>query len=135
MNLAGGGLLAAIAAASTGLAVWAGDNFAVAVPAATAAVLAAGFLFAEAWFERSRTVRLPEGGSEPKEVETVRVAFRSGRLGREAIADLLDRLERAGPNPELPGRQAEETRRLMQMPLAEFRNYVRYRLDDLESRS
>jgi hypothetical protein len=135
MNLARGGLLAAVAIISTGIAVWAGDNFALAVPAATVAVLAAGLLLVDAFLERSRTAGLPEGSSEPKETETIRAAFRSGRFGREAIADFLDRLERAGPNPGLPSRRAEETRRLMRMPYAEFRNYVRQRLDDLESRS
>jgi hypothetical protein len=135
MNLAWGGFLAVVAVVSTGIAIWAGDSFALAVPAASVAVLAAALLLADAFLGRPRAARLPEGSSEPREVETVRAAFRSGRLGREAIADLLDRLERAGPNPGLPSRRSEETRRLMRMPYADFRNYVRHRLDDLESRS
>lgn len=135
MNLGFGGLLVTVAVVATGLAVWAGDNFTIAVPAATGAVLAAGLLIADVALGRSRTARRPEEGAEAKEVDTVRVAFRSGRLGREAIADLLDRLERAGPNPELPRRHAAETGRLARMSAAEFRIYVRQRLDDLELRS
>lgn len=135
MNLGLGGLLVAAAVVATGLAIWAGDNFILAVPAATAAVLAAGLLFAEAVLESSRTARPPEGDTGSNEVGTLRVAFRSGRLGREAIAELLDVLERAGPNPGLPSRRADETSRIVHMPAAEFRSYVRQRLDDLESRT
>jgi hypothetical protein len=135
MNLGFGGFLGAVALLSTGVAVWAGDNFAVAVPAATVAVLAAGLLIADAALGGSRMARPPGDVAGPEEVGMLRAWFRSGRLGREAITELLDHLERAGPNPELPRRRAEEMSRLAQLPYAEFRSYVRQRLDDLESRT
>jgi hypothetical protein len=135
MNLPFGWFVPAVAVVATGIAVWADDNFSLAVPAAVVALLAAGFLFVDAFLGREPIARPSAGRSVSREAGPVRTAFRSGRLGREAIADLLDRLERGGPNPDLPGRRAEETRRLARMPSAEFRDYVRHRLDDLESRS
>lgn len=135
MNLGFQGFLVALAVLSTGLAIWADDNFALAVPLATAAVLAAGLLTVDVAFGRSRTARPLAAGAEPEELGMVRTAFRSGPLGREMIADLLDHLERAGPNPGLPRRREEETSRLVTIPHPEFRTYVRKRLDDLESRS
>jgi hypothetical protein len=135
MNFPFGWFLPAVAIVATGVAVWAGDNFSLAIPAAVAALLAAGLLFVDAVLGPGWVARRPEGPFLAGEAGPLRTAFRSGRLGREAIADLLDRLERAGPNPDLPGRRTEETNRLVRLPSGEFRNYVRQRLDDLESRS
>jgi hypothetical protein len=135
MNLPFGWFLPAVAVVATGIAVWADDNFSLAIPAAVVALLAAGVLLASAFPGRGRVARTPEGRDVTRDAGPVRTAFRSGRLGREAIVDLLDRLERAGPNPDLPGRLAEETRVLVRLPSVEFRDYVRQRLDDLESRS
>jgi hypothetical protein len=135
MNLVLDGLLLVVAVVATGVAIGAGDHFAVAVPAATLAVLAAGFLVADAALGRARPARPAGSVASREEVAMLRAWFRSGRLGREAITDQLDQLERSGPSPQLPRRAAEEMSRIAQMPYADFRNYVRQRLDDLESRS
>jgi hypothetical protein len=135
MNASFGWFLPAVAVVATVIAVWADDTFSLAIPAAVVALLAAGLLFVDAFLGREPVARSLEGGSAVREAGPLRTAFRSGRLGREVIADVLDRLERSGPNPSLPGRRAEETRHLLRMPSDEFRSYVRQRLDDLESRS
>jgi hypothetical protein len=135
MNSPFGWLLPALAVVATGIAIWADDNFTLAVPAAVAAVLAAALLFVEAVLARSRSTRPSEWGTTETEAGTMRAAFRSGRLGREAVVDLLDRLERDGPNPNLPARRIEETRELVRMSSRDFRNYLRQRLESLESRS
>jgi len=135
MNPPFGWLLPAVAVVATAFAIWAGDNLSLAAPAAVVALLAAGLLFVEGVLGLGRGARPLEGGALGKDAGTVRTAFRSGRLGREAILDLLDRLERVGPSPELSVRRTEETNRIVRMPSDEFQNYLRQRLDDLESRS
>jgi hypothetical protein len=135
MNGPIGGFLAGVAVFATVIAVWADDNFSLAIPAAIVAVVSAGLLFVDAFLERAPVNRPLEGHPAARDPGWLRTAFRSGHLGREAIADLLDRLERAGPHPDLPGRRAEETKRLGRMHPDEFREYLRQRLDDLESRS
>jgi len=135
MNRSLGWFLLAVAVVAMGIAVWADNNFRIAIPASVVAVIAAGLLFIDAFVGRETLPRPVEERPAVREAGPLRTAFRSGRLGRETIADLLDRLERAGPNPGLPGRLGEETKRILRMPADEFRNYVRQRLDDLESRS
>lgn len=129
------GLLSAFAVLGTGVAVWAGPNFSIAVPAATLALASAALLFVEAWAYRTPpfSVRFPS--IPPSPTYGLRGAFRSGHMGRETIVETLDRLERAGPNPELPVRGSEENRRIYRMPEREFREYLRERLDRLERRS
>lgn len=130
-----GWLVPAIAVVATGVAVWAGSNLAVALPSATVAIAAAGLLFAEVWL-RSPPLGRRGGPTAPRGAPSeVREAFRSGRLGREKLVLALDQLERAGPNPNLPGRRSEEIREFGRMNAAEFRTYVRRRLDELEERT
>lgn len=124
--------LVALALVATGLAVWAGTNLAAAVPAAVLALTAAALLFAEAWTSSGRPTAAA-GGRRGRSRDTLRAAFRSGRMGREAVVDLLDRLERAGPHPELPTRPVEELNALGRLTPAEFRHYVARRLDELEA--
>jgi hypothetical protein len=133
-----GWLLPTIALAATALAVWADSNFVLAIPAGVVAVTSAGFIFAEVWLRSSAPTvgaRGTAGQGGLAQARTARTAFRSGRLGREDVVAYLDRLELAGPNPELPGRRVEDMRRLARMSVAEFREYVRSRLDDLEART
>lgn len=127
--------LCAFATVATGIAVWAGPNVSVALPAAVVAVIAASLLFIEVGANRISSARLRRAAPSPSAVGTLRRAFTSGRLGREAIVDTLDRLERAGPNPNLPARQLEETGRILRMSEREFREYLRTRVDQLELRS
>jgi hypothetical protein len=129
-----GALLPAIAIVATGVAIWAGRNAAIAVPAGAFAVAAAGLLFAEAWTGRTRP-----GGSVIGDREegggAIRKAFRSGRLGRKRIVETVERLERAVPHPETARRTREEVDRLVALSPAEFREYLRAQLDELEART
>lgn len=129
--------LPVIALIAVGVAIWAGTNFSISVPAAGAAVVAAALLIREAASARGDAPP-PRGETTAITVpprRTVRATFAAGRLGREEIVVLLDTLERKGPNPMLPGRPASEVDRLARLPPAEFRAYLRRRLDDLEGRS
>jgi hypothetical protein len=127
--------LLAIAFVATAVAVWADTNLAVAVPAAGVALIAAALLFLDAWAAGGRPILRASVRRPPALHDSLRVAFRSGRMGRETVVDLLDRLERAGPNPELPARRPEELASLARLSPAEFRDYLRQRLDELEARS
>lgn len=135
MNPRLGWLLPGLAVVSTGVAIWADGNFALSVPAASVAVAAAGLFFVHVVpSEPSRPPR-PERPIVREGPARIRSAFRSGRLGREEILNLLDGLERSGPNPNLPGRRIEELAQLRGLSSREFRDYVRERLDDLEART
>jgi len=123
-----------VVAIAIGITFWAGDNFLISVPAAAVAVGASVLLFLEAWGVPpprppvSRTVTV-----NPRAL--ARDAFRAGRLGREMIVEMLDRLERSGPNPLLPATTPAEFERVSHLPRGEFRQYVRTRVEDLERRS
>ncbi len=134
MNSPFGWKLPLIAAVAIVVAIWAGRNVTIAIPAAAVAVGSGLLLLVEVWGipPAARPGDVSVGGS-PR--ITVRDLFRTGRLGREEIVELLDRLERAGPNPQLPGRGTEELDRISRLSRAEFRAYVRQRLGELEARS
>ena len=127
--------LSALAVTATGIAVWAGPNFTIALPAAVVAVIAASLLFVEAGADRISFPRPGRAAPVPSAAGSLRRAFTAGRLGREALVDTLDRLERAGPNPGLPARRLEETGRILRMTEREFREYLRTRIVQLELRS
>ena len=123
-----------VAALAIGVAFWAGTNFVISVPAAAVAVGAAGLLIVEAWGVPpprppvSRTVTV-----NPRAL--ARDAFRAGRIGREMVVEMLDRLERSGSNPLLAATSTAEFDRIGHLSRGEFREYVRTRLDELERRS
>ncbi len=129
-----GWLLPAGAIVCTGIAVWAGPNLPLALPAAALAVVCAGALFAGAWSDSvgRRRTRAPMQW-EP-DVFRLRTAIRSGPLGREEIIATLDRVERMGPNPNLPTRSADEIHELTHVSPEEFRVYLRRRLQEMEAR-
>lgn len=136
MRLPFGWLLVALAAVATALALWAGSNLALAVPAGVVAVAAAAFLFGEAWLRHGTRRAVPATPLPAADsASALRTNFRSGPLGREAIVVLLDRLEREGLHPELPARRPAEFARFARLSPAEFRRYVRDRLDELEAGS
>jgi len=135
MKRAPAALLIALAAGATGIALWAGPNPQIAGPAAATAVGAAALLFVgvglDAWSGRS----VPTPPAAPERDEFLfRFGFRSGRLGREEIVATLDRIERSGPTPLLPGRSVREVQSIVELPRADFREYVRHRIEDLEER-
>jgi len=135
MNRTASILLILVAGGATGVAIWADRNLALAAPAAAVAVLAAGLLFVGAWFDNPRApVPTPVLPTE-RDVYLFRFGFRSGRLGREEIVATLDKIERLGPTPELSPRSARDMTAITELSRAEFREYVRRRLDDLESRA
>ncbi|HTW39762.1 MAG TPA: hypothetical protein VMF04_02740 [Thermoplasmata archaeon] len=134
MKVRVGWFLPVVAVVLTGLALWAGPNVPLALPAAALAVVAAGFLFLGAWSD-SQGRRKPKVAMvwEP-DVFRLRTAIRSGPLGREEIITTLDRVERMGPTPGLPTRSTDEMNRLTRVSPEEFRRYLRHRLQDLEAR-
>jgi hypothetical protein len=135
MNRVVAGLLIAIAALATGVGVWAGGNLEFAAPAATTAVLAAGLLLVGVWLDRRPAAPAVPVAAPPRDEFLFRFGFRSGRLGREEVLSTLDRIERTGPNPNLPARSSEEIASVVGLPRADFREYVRRRVQDLEDRS
>ncbi|MGA8542652.1 MAG: hypothetical protein WB947_03815 [Thermoplasmata archaeon] len=129
-----GWFLPAVAIVATGIAIWAGPNLAIALPAAGLAVLAPGLLFAGSWLDaEERRGRRAATGFRP-EVFRLRSAIRSGPLGREELVTTLDRIERSGPTPNLRPRTVDEMHALIRVSPSEFRAYLRGRLDDLEAR-
>jgi hypothetical protein len=125
--------LIALAVAATLVALDAGSNLSVAIPAGVAAVVAAGLLFAGSLGEvawRSPPSREVE---PPMATSTLRAAFRSGRSGRLSIVLELDRIERLSTRPNLPMREAREEAELRRMSPSEFRAYLNARLDALEA--
>jgi hypothetical protein len=121
-----------IAAVAAIVGISAGSNLGLAVPAALLAILAGGFA---AWdTSRGPAVRATRPLVEPWEAPAVgvRAWFSEGSMGREEIVLLLDRLDREGPHPRLPVRPPVELRRLVDVPMRDFRAYVRTRLDQLE---
>lgn len=135
MNGRVGWFLPGVAILATAVAIWAGPNLSLAIPAAGVAVLSAALLFVIAWQDSEALARRSGAGTSPRpELFRLRISIRSGPLGREDIIATLDRIERAGPTPDLPSRTADELRQLTRVPPGEFRAYVRTRLEFLEAR-
>jgi hypothetical protein len=126
-------MLPSVALAATVLAVVAGGNLSIALPAAAIAVLAAALLFARSW---SRRARAPDPPPPPARTDTdrLRLAFHSGRLGREEVAVALNRLERSFLDPNLAPPPVDELSRVAALPPEQFRSYVARKLDRLEAR-
>jgi hypothetical protein len=126
-------LLPVVAVAATIVAVVAGGNLSLALPSAAIAILAAALLFARSW---SRRARAPEPSPPPARSDTdrLRLAFHSGRLGREEVAIALNRLERSFLDPNAAPPPLDELSRVAALPPDQFRSYVRGKLDRLEAR-
>jgi hypothetical protein len=120
---------------ATGLALWAGPNLPIASVGAAIAVLAAGLLFVGAWLDRPNRRPTPAARGRDADAFQFRFGFRSGRFGREEIVATLDRIERWGPTPELPGRSTREMDDLVRLSGPEFSDYVRQRVEELEART
>ncbi len=122
-----------VAAVATALAVLAGGNLALALPAAALAVLAAALLFARGWSKRARRPD-PLPARPRTDTDRLRLAFHSGRIGREEVVIALNRLERSFLDPGVPPPAVDELTRVAALPPDQFRAYVRAQLDRLESR-
>jgi hypothetical protein len=125
--------LVALAVVATGLAIWAGPNLTFAVPAAATALIAAALLFVEIAARPTLATPRAEAPTRRSTPNDVRAALTSGRFGRERLVVLLDRLERAGPNPELGLLSVPELRSILAMSPREFRGYLDRRLAYLEA--
>jgi hypothetical protein len=134
MRLPSGWFLVVVAAIAVAIAIWAGPNLTIAIPAAAFATLAGGLLFVGAWLELEEGARRRTPSRWEPDVFRLRSAMRSGPLGREEIVTTLDRVERMGPTPDLPARSPQQMELIVRLPPAEFRKYLRGRLDDLEAR-
>jgi hypothetical protein len=127
-----GWALPALAGAAVAVALLAGRNLVVAIPAAALAVVIASLAFASAWSERAEA---PADAPVAARTDTdrLRLAFRSGRIGREEIVVTLHRLERTFRDAGLPPPTVAEMGRVAALPPDEFLQFVRERLDRLEA--
>jgi hypothetical protein len=125
---------AAVAVALTAAAVLAGSHYALAVPLAAAAVGGAVIAILDA------IRRQPAAGASPstsasRPTTRVRGWLDAGRMGREDLILLVDRLERKAVNPMLPIRPQRELATLLRLPPEEFRRYLSQRLTVIEAAS
>ena len=127
--------LVVTALAATGVAIWAGPNLSIAVPAAVIAVVAAALLFLEVALRSGTGRSRLSAESLPPRPAAMRTAFVSGRLGRERLVLLLDVLDRRAGVSDRGPRSPDEIDRFSLMPPEEFRAYLRGRVDDLEART
>lgn len=125
---------AALALALTIGAVLTGRHYVVAAPLAAAAVAVAVVAILEAIYHQPS----PEPGVEVAYMAQgtrVRGWLGAGKLGREELVLLMDRLERRAVSPTLPIRSPAEIARLVRLPPAEFRSYLAQRLARIEDAS
>lgn len=113
------------------LAVANASTYAVAIPAATAAVVLAGIAVAEtlARLPRPTAVRV---AARSRAGADVRSWLGAGRVGREDLLLFLDRMERRSTRPELPNRNPAELDRLLRLSQREFLRYLAEQLVRLE---
>jgi hypothetical protein len=130
-----GWFVPALAVAAAGVAIWAGSNLSVALPAGAVAVAAAAFLLVDAGLRSAPPERRPPAPRPANPKQNLRASFRSAGFGREVILDAVDRVDRILLSPELPTRSIEESQRVQRMTADEFRAYLASRLDAIEARS
>ena len=123
-----------LAGVATAVAVLAESVRVVAVPAATVAVVGAVLTVLEV-IARQRGEARPPADVEPLRVGGLREAFVGGMPGREDLVLACDLLERRLCRPDLRARTALELAQLVTLPPEEFRQYLAWRLDELEGSS
>lgn len=134
MNTGVAVLLCVVAGVAAGIAVAAGTNEAVVVPAAAVAVgagalLLVGVVEQTRWpSPRPRTASTPDLGH-------VRSSVGAGAHGRTELIALLDHLDRASGGPRLASRSSEELAHLQALSPEEFRAYLSARVGELERRT
>jgi len=127
-------LLLVVAVIASGLAAAAGTNEALALGAATVAVLAGALLL----FGVVERTRWPPGRPLPPlpaDPARVRSSFEAGTRGRPALVELLDNLDRHVGNLNRARTTIEELARLQALDRDEFREYLVARVTDLEGRA
>jgi hypothetical protein len=123
---------AAAAIALTVASIATGAQEAVALPLAAAAAACAVVALLETIHRQpSGTPSAAVAGA--REPSRVRGWLDAGRLGREELVLLVDRLERKALTPTLPIRSPTELAKLVRLPPAEFRRYLENRLARIEA--
>ncbi len=134
MNLPPDWPLLLLAGGATVLAIDAGANLAVAIPAGGVAIVVAGLLLLTSLGQVAWRPSAAPSLEPPTATSSMRAAFRAGRAGRMSIVVELDRVERRVLDPTLPTRSAAEEHRIRHLSPAEFRAYLNARLDAIEAR-
>ncbi|MGP8077255.1 MAG: hypothetical protein ACLQD8_05285 [Thermoplasmata archaeon] len=125
----------AVAAVATLIAVGTASQPAIAIPAATCAVAAAGVALWDAVRLRGPAPSAPVAAAPPEPTGGSESWLRGGELGQEAVVLLLDRIDRALYHPDLPVRTAHELAGLRGLSREEFLGYVDRRMTELEGTS
>lgn len=131
MNRGAWGLFSGLAVVASAIAILAGADLAIAVPAAAAAVIVAGFLL----YGIVEQTRWPEGRPLPSagvDPARIRSSLGAGVRGRASLIGLLDTLERTGGYPTDHVVPPEVVARLEALSPEEFRAYLASRLSILE---
>lgn len=123
---------AAAALALTIASIATGIRETVALPLAAAAAACAAVAILEVIHRQPSgpPTRPVPGAPGPSRV---RGWLAAGRLGREELVLLVDRLERKSLTPTLPIRSPAELAKLVRLPPAEFRRYLEDRLTRIEA--
>lgn len=132
MNVPSDWPLLVLAVGTTLIAIDAGSDLVIAVPAGIAAVALAGLLLVASLGEVGWRGSAPARLEPPTTTSSLRAAFRAGRAGRMSIVTEVDRLDRRSLHPELRVRSPAEEDRLRSMPRSEFLQYLHARLDEIE---
>jgi len=127
-------VLCVVAVVAAGVAIAAGPNQGLALPAAAIAVTAAALLLVGV-VERTRwppTLLLPELSADPARV---RASIEAGASGRTDLIALLDRLDRQSGARQFSSTSPKELARLQTLSGEEFQEYLSVRVGDLEQRT
>jgi hypothetical protein len=122
-----------LAGGAAAFAIFEGSDLAVAVPAATVAVVAAGLALWDTVRDRSapaaptapaRQAPPPAGGD---------LLLAQGVVGQESVVLLLDRIERVLARPDFPMRGAADLSRVSGLSRTAFLDYLEHRIHELEA--
>jgi hypothetical protein len=134
MNTGSTVLLCLVAGVGAGVAVAAGTNVDVIVPAAAGSVAAASLLLLGV-IERTRWPSVDADRSASADPGRVRSSLTGGAWGRAELVALLDHLERSERGARTGGTSPEEVARLQALSREEFRGYLGARIGELERRT
>ncbi len=130
-------LLVALGAAA--VAIWAGTNLTIALPAALLALLVAAAMVYDGWSQGATAERAVSGlptavsGATTDTKSASLPPLDGSRFDREEVVLLLDQVERTIRDPSLPSHRLEDLDRLATLPPEQFRDYVRRRVEALEA--
>lgn len=125
-------LLGLLGGIGTAVALWAGNNVAVAAPGAALACLALVGIGAGPLLERLRPARRPAPPPERDSLVLLGDAFHAGVLGRRSILATVRALEVQAFGDRVRPLTLDEEERLLAAPLPKFRAWVEARVGALE---